>query len=188
MCFTGVRATGARQWPIRLLVAITTRAGARQLLASCSAGQSAANEVHFSRVERRDRLRKKGLWNGAKVVEADRAGDRHSVVRSDLDLGLDPADRARDESYDDVSQSRQRFVAGEQNDRPATLVLELEPENVAACYQGSSRIASRALASAQASAVPSESSVWVQRSIASRSRTKRASAASTSASLSSSTS
>ena len=164
----------------------------RKLLQTVSASRRAskrsAYRVHPRRIELCDRLGEQRSWHRPQVVEADRAHDRHTVRWSKLDLGLDPADRAGDERDDDVSQSRQRLLAGEHNDRPAPLLFEFKPANLAAGYQGSSRIASRAFARAQASSTTPRSSVSAHRSSASRSRTSRVRAASASASLSSSTS
>jgi hypothetical protein len=69
---------------------------------------------------------------------------------SSTSLG-DPADGSRDKRNDDVSQYGDRLVAGQNQDRAATLICQLEPADLTACYKRSSRIASRALTSAQAS-------------------------------------
>jgi len=71
------------------------------------------------------------LRHGAEIVEADRARDRHPIVRADLNLGLDPADRTRDQSDYDASKLRQRLVTREHQDRAATFVFKLEPDNFA---------------------------------------------------------
>jgi hypothetical protein len=74
---------------------------------------------------------------------------------ADLDFGLDPANGPGDEGDDDVSQPPQGLVTRKHHDRPTTLLFQLKPADLAARYHGSSRIASRALARAQASSVGS---------------------------------
>lgn len=74
-----------------------------------------------------------------------------------FDLAVDPSNRARDQCDDDVPKPWDRLVAGEHEDRTAAFLLKLEPDDVAARYHRSSRTASRALASAQASSLASRS-------------------------------
>ena len=100
-----------------------------------------------------DRVGDQGAWDGAEVVEAYGALDGHAVGRADLHLGVDPSDRAGNERDDDVLQARNRFVACVQDDRSAAFLLKFEPRDLAAGYQRSSRIASRAFASAHSSSV-----------------------------------
>ena len=147
-----------------------------------------ADRVHPWRVEPSDGLGQERLRNGPEVVQAYGALDRHAVFGSKLDLRIDPTDRPRHERDNDVAQPWEGFVTGEDNNRAATVVLELEPYNLAARYQRSSRIASRAFVSAQTSSTASTSSEAAHRRSRSRSRINHASAASASASLSSSTS
>ena len=59
-----------------------------------------------------------------------------------------PRAGARQEYDDDVLQSRDSFVACEYDNRAAAFVLKVEPADLSAGYQGSSRIAARAFATA----------------------------------------
>lgn len=124
--------------------------------------EGAADSVHTCRVELGDRLCQERSRNGAQVVQADRAVDRHPVGGAEFNLAVDPAERAGDQRNDNVAKSWDRFVAGEDEDRTAALLLELEPDDVAARYQRSSRMASRALAIAQASSPAWDASDRVQ--------------------------
>lgn len=116
-----------------------------------------ADRCDTRKVEASDPLSQEGLGNGAKVVEADSALDGHAVVGSELDLGVDPADRARDQRDDEVAKPWDRLIAGEDEDGAASFLLEIKPDDVAARYQRSSRMASLALARAQASSLRSDS-------------------------------
>jgi hypothetical protein len=94
-------------------------------------------------VESGDRFGDQGVWDGSEVVEADGALDGHAVGWSDLHLSVDASDCACDERDDDVLWAGDRLVACEHDDRSAAFLLEFEPRDLAAGYQGSSRIASR---------------------------------------------
>ena len=72
------------------------------------------------------------MGHGSEVVEADGALDGHPVGWSEFDFGVEAADGAGDERDDDVAQSRQRFVAREDNDGAAPFLLQLEPGDLAA--------------------------------------------------------
>ncbi len=123
-----------------------TRRG--RALAVDGACQCSADVAHSCCVESGDRFGDQGAWDRAEVVKAYGALDGHSVGRPDLHLGVDPADRAGHERDDDVLQARNRFIACKHDDRPAAFLLKFEPRDLAAGYQRSSRIASRAFASA----------------------------------------
>lgn len=119
--------------------------------------ECAAGRVNTRSLEASDPLGQEGLGDGAEVVEADSALDGHPVVGPELDLAVDPADGTRDQRDDDVAKPWDRLLAGEDEDRAAAFLLKLQPDDVAARYQRSSRMASRALASAQASSLTSGS-------------------------------
>jgi len=133
------------------------RRGESERLAVDRAGQGLADVIHSRGVESGDRLGQKGAWDGAEVVKAYGALDRHPIGWSDLHLGVDPADRAGHERDDHVLQAGDRFIACEHDDRPATFLLKFEPRDLAAGYQRSSRIASRAFASAHSSSATAAS-------------------------------
>ncbi len=156
-------------------------------LAASRADEGAADLAHLRFVETSDRLDEQCTRNGAKVVERDRALDRHAISWPQLHLGRNVSDGARHQGDGHVPEARNCFVAGEDDNRPASFLCQLEPADPSASYQGSSRIASRALARAQASSVASRLSALPQVFSESRSRVRRASAASASASLRSST-
>ena len=155
------RSARQAQLPRAIASASDRRAGRRRSLRRRTAGLSAAggsrecfaDRVESLCVESGDRLGQERLGHGSEVVEADGALDGHPVGWSEFDFGVEAADGAGHERDDDVAQPRQRFVAREDNDGAAPFLLELEPGDLAAGYQGSSRIASRAFVSAQASSV-----------------------------------
>jgi hypothetical protein len=155
--------------------------------AASRAEESAADLAHLCLVEMRDRLDEQCARNSAQVVERDRAVDRHAISWAQLYLRRNVSDGARHQGNCHVPEARNCFVAGEDDNRPAPFLCQLEPADLTASYQGSSRIASRALARAQASSVASRLSALAQVLSESRSRVRRASAASASASLRSST-
>ena len=91
------------------------------------------------------------MRHGTEIVEADHAILGYAIRLAELNLAGDSADCSGDQGHDDVSKRRDGLVAGKNQDWPATLVCQLKPADLAASYQRSSRIASRALATAHVS-------------------------------------
>ena len=87
-----------------------------------------------------------GRW----TASAPQRPDRIVVFHPDHTWGV--------EGYIPSSSNPERLITREDNDGAATFLLELKPGDLAAGYQGSSRIASRAFESAHASSVASASS------------------------------
>ncbi len=123
----------------------------------CSS-QRPADLVHLRRSELRDRFDQQGFGHGAQVVEANCTLHRHPVLAPQLNFALEPAHRSRHQRDDDVSQASDRLISSQDAHRPAPLFRQLQPADLAPDYQGSSRIASRALFSAQRSSRVSSSS------------------------------
>ena len=135
----------------------------------------------------RHRLDEQCARNSTKVVEPDRAVDRHAISWARLYHGRNVSDGARHKGNGHVPEARYRLITCQNHNRPAPFVCQLEPADLTASYQGSSRIASCALASAQASSAASRLSALAHVLSESRARMRGASAASASASLRSST-
>lgn len=71
-------------------------------LAAGRACECSADRVDPIGVESCDRFGQECLWDGAKVVEADRTFTRHPVGGSQFDFGVDSSDGASDERDDNV--------------------------------------------------------------------------------------
>jgi hypothetical protein len=106
--------------------------------------ECSAHSVHAFAAELGDRLGQECLGHGAEVVQANRALDGHPSAGPSWTSESIPR-MVRVTSATTTLRSRgERLVAGEDHDGSAAFVLVLEPDDLAASYQGSSRIASRA--------------------------------------------